>query len=855
MKKTKKKEQGVLASIVYWGRTVVRWTLAIKAWILNVVLRPGYEFYYANGFTKAAATAFTLIVNLILFVLLILSWASFLPIDLTSEGLLSSILKRHILWPTSGRLYVYERPAESIYALHQMITEKESEDERSRLEKEHGKGLAHEFVVRPFKVTDALAQDLALYLKLFLETPLKGTFEERSFKIKYKDGERQFTAPLKNFESIEGTIKSDKNADKKYPLEIPLNNDEYEFNLHKRDFVKAPLWFYIAALITAYVSLLMNIRATVESIVTPIPGGPLTVEDRQSRWRRILLRIPGMKTLQMNTQIFLMLPVVGLIFFAILEVSGRGLEEIEFGLLGTILTSILSIIISGGAFFIVYAFVVSREISRQNLILGALYGAFLWLFGRWLFTEYIAVSLYRNLKIFSLALIILMWFYYFCCAMLMGIHLAFVLQHKELKETVTSWIRKDSDSKSIGSQVLLQQVIHLDLMIKLGSQYENVQKFEINPKGWVNLEDIGNYGGFCRSFVNEAVFSFVAACSDLNIIAEQYNHHQKSNQYRFTCPPSEIDIQEIFKRKARPLEVLQDFEQYPFALLLQDFILQEETEIVTVKDLMERMQQNIKKQQTRSIEREQIEIVKKDIKATSKKGPRSSFSGWTRSRIPFHQSIGETKALKLTPSSAQNFPDSNHTEPVFSNPNYTEELTPPKFPLAPLSDSYLIPPSQENLDISPFSKERSFKKIYPPKKEDEVFAVSPNSDALLQESETSEESLLEDVDQFEILEEEEPKELLLSEEDIFSPVDEKTEKILLTPEEEELPDFSKETEEIEQAKQIEQIKAENSVVLADEETGEKFLLEEKEETSQKKKNIFLESLKNSEKIIEEDEHF
>ncbi|MEK7483016.1 MAG: YhjD/YihY/BrkB family envelope integrity protein [Planctomycetota bacterium] len=565
-------------------------TVQLSRWGYNILIRPSYEFYYANGFAKAAVTAFALAVNLILYILLFsIVMSNLFAFDFTSEGLNETILKRHILWPTEGRWYVKACPKKSIYTSHQLITKIAEDEEKKRLE-EIKPGLSSEFIVQRFKVTEALAADMALYFRLFLGSPIKGT--------------------------------------------LPGNPTEYDFELPQRDFVKSPLWFYIAALITAYVSLLLNIRASVESIVSPTPGGPKSPQLRNSLLRRVINLIPGLKTLQINTQIFLMLPVAGLIFVSLLEVLGRGLEEIQFSLLGFLLTSLFSVIISGGVFFLIYISVIRKEISWYNLLLGALYGAFLWLFGRWFFTEYIAVSLYRNLKFFSLAFIMLTWLYYFCCTMFIGLHVAFILQHRNLKEIIAAWIRKDSER--IGDHVLLQRAIHIDFLVKMGSSRSASSSLDDNPSGWTNQEEIGNVEGFCRNFVDEAIFNLAAVCPDY-IESRLY---RGSYQFRLKKDPEEVDAWEILSLKAIPFKALEEFlEYYPSARVLKE-LLEEIASMqrMSIADLILKVKDNVqKKGGTR-------QITKSRLTALSSM-PRTAF--FTRKKIPFAHSQTETKPMLL----------------------------------------------------------------------------------------------------------------------------------------------------------------------------------------------------------------
>lgn len=650
--------------------SVKSWTVQLGFWGWNILIRPSYEFYYANGFAKAAVTAFALAVNLILYILLFsIVMSNLFAFDFTSEGLNGAILERHILWPTQGRWYVKECPKESIYTKHQLLSEIDIKAEKLRLEKMYPNrpNIASEFIVDHFKVTKALAADMALYFRLFLGSPLKGTLPENPIHLNYrKEDGSPASAPLQgHFAQLKGLRNG-----KDYELEV-IVPQEFDFELPQRDLVKSPLWFYIAALVTAYVSLLLNIRANVESIVTPTPGGPKPPLLRNSWWRRAINQIPGVKTLQINTQIFLMLPVAGLIFVALLEVLGRGLEEIQLSFLGFLLTSFLSVFISGGAFFLIYASVIRKEISWFHLLLGALYGAILWLFGRWFFTEYIAVSLYRNLKFFSLAFIMLTWLYYFCCTMFIGLHVAFILQHKNLKEVIAAWIRKDSEM--IGHHVLLQKAIHIDFLVRLGLSHLTSSNVEDTPAGWVNQEDVGNVDGFCRNFADEAIFNLAAACPEYI----ESRLWRGAYQFRLKKDPDQIDAWEILNINAVPFKALDDFlEGYPSARVLKELSMEVAVRHqMTIGGLIRKVQQNVqKKGGTR-------QITKSSLLAIPSM-PRTSF--FTRKKIPFAHSQTETKPM---------IPEKTPIPPMVQDPHTSTSLS-----MEPLP-----PPSPSSPTLSPLS--------------------------------------------------------------------------------------------------------------------------------------------------------
>ncbi len=472
----------------------------------NLFLRPFIDFYFNYGLARASVLSYVLCANLIIFVYCILSIGLTIAIDpLVLPSSCRRFLELHFLWPAPDKIFLEKVPP--------------------------GFPLIQGSMVPVDQYEKALAEYSAQY-----NIPPSELKDEN----KLKAPRFSITAELGN--SLHSAIQvfyDPKGRPKMQPLGIG----------------------FFTAIGIAYFALLLSIKTNLAESVSPLIWGNLPLANRKSEIMKILWRIPDTDVIKTRVYLFFMLPVLIVMAIALMSYGYYIIDWLLplYSRSNTIVGAILSWIITTALFASLYLLHVTG-ISKKNAIWGALIASALWLAGRWFFTTYGAVSLYRNLRNFAFIPMFLTWFYYFCTVFLFGLYVSDTLENPNLSSTSRSWVMRDISI--VNRYGVLSVWIRLDFLYRLAkSRYEEYRP----PFLGIKVEDdtaaeIARKSNLHPSFVRECILEM--------LVRHKRSFHIEVEGNRQYCklkfPPDEVEVNELLTDPEDIRLMLDEMDQYSF---------------------------------------------------------------------------------------------------------------------------------------------------------------------------------------------------------------------------------------------------------------------------------------------------
>lgn len=472
----------------------------------TLITRPFIDFYFNYGLSRASVMSYVLCANLIIFVYL------FLAITISIEDLVESpssvrrLLELHFFWPMPEKLLVKKAPI--------------------------GFGLASGDLISEYKYELALQEYCQKYKKDYFD--------------KYKQNRK--------------TVEDDLEA---VPFSITLElgrsiHDAFKnFYEHRRNFALTLSFFLILGI--AYIALLLNIKTNLAESVSPLIWGNLPLANRSSEIMKILWRIPRFDVIKSRIYLFFMLPLLLAVALSLLFTCHKVLDRFitAYSPLNTILTAMVSLIITAVLFTILYELHVSG-ISKWNAAVGAFVASALWLGGRWFFTTYGAVSLYRNLHNFAFVPIALTWFYYFCAVFLFGIYVAHTMEQPQLTSIGRWWAMRDISIHNLYTNLAMW--VRLDFLCRLAFNRNDERRppfIGINVKG-DTADEIARLSHLPSAFVRESILDMIVR-HPRTIFTEIEGNRQYC---RLRLPPEEVDVIPLLCDPAESERMLGEMEDY-----------------------------------------------------------------------------------------------------------------------------------------------------------------------------------------------------------------------------------------------------------------------------------------------------
>ncbi len=451
---------------------------------LNLLIRPFIDFYFNYGLARASVLSYVLCANLIIFVYLFMTIGVTITIDpLVSPSSTRRFLELHFLWPATEKMLLEKLP------------ENFGINEGNLVTIERYQEALQEYCKKNNTTQAILIEEERLKVNRFSITAALGSTIHEAVRTFYDA----------------------KNKTKINPLGAG---------------------FFIALGI-AYFALILSIKTNLAESVSPIVWGNIPIASRRSEIMKILWKIPNPGVIKSRAYLFFMLPILVTMTITVLS-AGHKLVDIlwepySFG--NIIVIAIFSLLITALLFMSLYELHVSG-ISKKNAAIGALIAAALWLGGRWFFTTYGALSLYRNLRNFAFIPIFLTWFYYFCTVFLFGLYVAQTLQDPNLSMTARAWAMRDIAFNNRYN--FASTWVRLDFLYRLAlSRYEEYRP----PFLGIKVEEdcaaeIAKKSNLAPSFVRECILEMIVNHRRFFHIEVEGNR-----QYcKLKVPAEEVDV-------------------------------------------------------------------------------------------------------------------------------------------------------------------------------------------------------------------------------------------------------------------------------------------------------------------------
>lgn len=485
-----------MKTIVWIGRLLGRF--------FALIIRPFMDFYYNYGLTRATVLSYVLFVNLILFVYMAMIIGVTMTIGpLVAPSNMRRFLELHFLWPVPEKIWLKKAP--------------------------EGFPIPIGDIVNQYEYNAALGE----YCAKNNITPqeLEGRVERVKFSITKSLGDEIYNA-IRAFYS------------------------------HKDSSDIQPLGAgFFVGLAIAYFALLLSIKTNLAESVSPIIWGNLPLENRRSEIMKILWRLPDTNLIKTRIYLFFMLPIL-LTFIVTIMSAGHAFVDKMMDSYSTgniLVTAFVSWLMTTTLFATLYELHVSG-ISKKNALLGAMIAAALWLGGRWFFTTYGAVSLYRNLRNFALIPMCLTWFYYFCTVFLFGLYVADTLQNPNLTPTTRAWVMRDIIWNN--RYATLTPWIRLNFLYRLAlNRYEEYRPPFICIKYEEDAAvEIARRSNLHHSFVRECILEMITRHRKVFLVEKEGNR-----QYcKLKCPPEEVEVTELLTDEQEIHQILSEMPDYLF---------------------------------------------------------------------------------------------------------------------------------------------------------------------------------------------------------------------------------------------------------------------------------------------------
>ena len=481
---------------------------------LTLLTRPFIDFYFNYGLSRASVMSYVLCANLIVFVYLF--WAVTISVEdlFESSSSVRRLLELHFFWPMPEKFLIKKAPSGFRYTTGDLVSDQKYEAALQEYCRTHKKDYYEKYLKDRQTVEDDL--------------------EAVPFSITLELGR-----------NIHDTTKNFYEQRRKFPLTIGF--------------------FVILAI--AYIALLLNIKTNLAESVSPLIWGNLPLANRVSEIMKILWRIPHFGVVKSRLYLFFMLPLLVAIAVSVLFTCHKVLDRFTpaYSPLNTILTAIVSWIITGFLFTGLYELHVTG-ISKLNAAFGAFIASGLWLGGRWFFTTYGALSLYRNLQNLAFVPIALTWFYYFCAVFLFGIYVANTTENPQLSTIARWWSMRDITFHHQYS--MLSVWVRLDFLCRLAlNRYEEHRPpfVGINVKG-DTADEIARSAHLPPTFVRECILDMIVRHPRTFYIEVEGNR-----QYcKLKSPPEEVDIVPLLTDPAEAEKLMAEMERYEIAPFVWD---------------------------------------------------------------------------------------------------------------------------------------------------------------------------------------------------------------------------------------------------------------------------------------------
>ncbi len=480
--------------------------------MVQLIIRPFVDFYFNYGLTRASVLAYVLCANLIIFVYLFMTIGVTITLDpLVSPSETRRFLEIHFLWPSPEKI------------LLDTIPDKFGLLEGSLVSDTRYQRYLSEYCTKYNTTEEKLKAENKLKVTEFSITDALGTTIYKSTRTFYEE----------------------KNKIKINPLGAGF--------------------FFILAI--AYYILLLSIKTNLSESVTPLVWGNLPISHRGSRIQKLLWRVPPIHILMPFIFMFLMLPILATITITLMSSTHKIIDVFleRYSFSNVFLSTCFSLLFTTLMFMFFYKLFVSL-VSYKSAAWGAFIAAVFWLGGRWYFTTFSAVSLYRNLRNFALVPIFLTWFYYFCAVFLVGIVIAHTMDTPKLTYTSRCWLMRDLSC--MNRYGVLSQWIRLDFLYRLAvSHYEEVRP----PFIGIKLEDdtaleIATASNLHSHFVRECILIMLLHHANDFIVEEQGN-----KQYcRLKNPPEEVNVLSLIVDPQDIQELLDEMKSYTFYQYIQE---------------------------------------------------------------------------------------------------------------------------------------------------------------------------------------------------------------------------------------------------------------------------------------------
>lgn len=482
----------------------IAWLGRLLGRFCTLLIRPFMDFYFNYGLTRATVLSYVLFVNMIIFIYMAMIIGVTITIGpLVAPSNMRRFLELHFLWPMPEKIWLKKAPETFAIPVGEIVSQYEYNAALGKYCTENN--------ITP--------QDL------------EGRVERVKFSITKSLGDEIYDA-IRAFY---------------------LQKDN-------KDIQPLGAGFFIALGI-AYVALLLSIKTNLAESVSPIIWGNLPLENRRSEIMKILWRIPDTNLVKSRLYLFFMLPIL-LTFTVTLMSAGHALVDKMMDSYSTgniLVTALVSWLMTTALFATLYELHVSG-ISKKNALLGAMIAAALWLGGRWFFTTYGAVSLYRNLRNFALIPMILTWFYYFCTVFLFGLYVADTCQNPNLTPTARAWVMRDIGWNN--RYAALSTWIRLDFLYRLAlNRYEEHRPPFICIKYEEDTAvEIARASNIHHSFVRECILEMIIRHNKTFVVEKEGNRQYCKLKY----PPEEIEVTELLTDEQENLRVLEEMEGYTF---------------------------------------------------------------------------------------------------------------------------------------------------------------------------------------------------------------------------------------------------------------------------------------------------
>jgi hypothetical protein len=333
----------------------------------------------------------------------------------------------------------------------------------------------------------------------------------------------------------------------------------------------------------AYIALLLNIKTNLAESVSPLIWGNFPLAHRSSELMKMLWRIPHLNTISKRLSLFFMLPFLVAVALSLLFTGHKlvdGLVE-PYTMLNDTFTILVSFGITGLLFTSLYKLHVD-DISKTYAAVGGFVASALWLGGRWLFTNYGAVSLYLNLRNFAFVPIALTWFYYLCTVFLFGIYVSYTLENTNLSTIGRFWVTRDIAFHT--HYTILSQWVRLDFLYRLARSRNEDYKppfLGIAMKG-DTADAIAKDSNLPGPFVREEILDMVA--HHPTVFCVELEGNRQYCKLRF--PPEEIDVIPLITDCQEGKNMLEEMENYDFAhFISQQYGLSWQTPPIKLSDV------------------------------------------------------------------------------------------------------------------------------------------------------------------------------------------------------------------------------------------------------------------------------